>query len=95
MKRENNRHYKHVLYKGVLRDTARAPQPLTNPPTGHQMSQQGLAKNEQKCQFRAKFGHFWAKILIFTGESKSFVNHVTEKPPRHLWCELVVFLLRL
>ena len=30
-----------------MRDTARAPQPTTNPPTGHQMSLQGLAQNDQ------------------------------------------------
>ena len=29
----------------------------------------------------AFFGH---KIVIFTGGSKSFGTHVTEKPPRHL-----------
>ena len=46
---------------GVLRDTARAPQPPTNPPTGHQISRQGLAQNDQKCRFWAKFGCYWAK----------------------------------
>ena len=25
------------------------------------MSRQGLAQNEQKCQFQVKFGRFWAK----------------------------------
>ena len=29
---------KFVKYKGVLRDTARAPQPPTNQPAGYQMS---------------------------------------------------------
>ena len=67
-----------------MRDTARAPQPPTNPPTGHQMSRQGLAQNEQKCHFWAKFGLFGQQILIFTGEIKSFVTHITENPPRHL-----------
>ena len=47
------------------------------------MSQQGLAQNDQKCQFQAKFV-FGQKILIFTGESKSFGTHITEKPPRQL-----------
>ena len=68
----------------MLRETARAPQPPTNPPTGHQMSRQGLAQNEQKCQIQAKFGRSWAKNLIFTGEIKSFVTRITENPPRHL-----------
>ena len=27
---------------------------------------------------------FGLKILIFTGEIKSFVTHITENPPRHL-----------
>ena len=40
------------------------------------MSRQGLALNDQKCQFQAKF-------LFFTGEIKSFVTHITENPPRH------------
>ena len=38
----------------------------------------------------AKFGQnlvvFWQKLLIFTGESKSFGTQITEKPPRHLVC---------
>ena len=67
-----------------MRDTARAPQPPTNPPTGHQMNRQGLSKSEQICQFWAKLGCSWAKILIFTGEIKSFVTHITENPPKHL-----------
>ena len=29
------------------------------------MSRQGLAQNEQKCQFRAKVGRFWAKNPFF------------------------------
>ena len=67
----------------VLRDTAREPQPSTNPPTRHQMSRRGLAQNDQKCQFRAKFSS-WAKNPIFSGEIKSFVTHKTENPPRNL-----------
>ena len=53
-----------------MRDTARASQQPTNPPAGHQMSWQGLAQNDQKCNFWAKLCCFRAKI--FTGESKSF-----------------------
>ena len=60
-----------------MRDTARAT-------TTNQMSWQGLAQIDQKCQFWAKFGCSWAKILFFTGEIKSFVTHITENPPRHL-----------
>ena len=44
-----------------MRDTARAPQPPTNPPAGHQMSRQGLARNDQKCNFWATFCNFRAK----------------------------------
>ena len=39
---------------------------------------------DQKRQFWAKFGRFWAKILFFTWEIISFVTHITENPPRHL-----------
>ena len=39
--------------------------------------------NEQECQFWAKFGRFGQKIVIFTGESKSFGTHKPEKPRRH------------
>ena len=45
-------------------DTAQAPQPPTNPPTGHQMSQQGLAQNDQKC-------NFWAKLCRFRANGKT------------------------
>ena len=48
------------------------------------MSRHRLAQNEQKCQFQAKLVIFGQKILIFTGEIKSFVPHITENPPRHL-----------
>ena len=58
---------------------------------GPQSSRQGLAKNDQISQFRAKFGCFGAKILICTGESKSFGTNVREKPPTHLVC--IVFLV--
>ena len=61
-----------------MRDTARGPKPPTNPTTEHQMSRQGLARIDQKCQFWVKFGRFWAKILIFTGEK------VLVQRPRHL-----------
>ena len=69
---------------GVLRDTARAPQPPTDPPTGHRISLHGLAQIDQNCQFWAKFGRLGQKILISTGKIKSFVTHITENPPRHL-----------
>ena len=49
-----------------------APQPPFNPPTGHQMSRQGLAKNDQRCQFWTKFGRFWAKNPDFYWKKKKF-----------------------
>ena len=67
-----------------MRDTARAPQPPTNPPTGHQMSRQGLTQNDQKCQFWAKLGCFWANNPNFYWRKQKFGTHITEKPPRHL-----------
>ena len=44
-----------------MRDTARAPQPPTDPQIGHQISLHGLAQIDQKCQFWAQFGRFLAK----------------------------------
>ena len=67
-----------------MRDTARAPQLPTDPPTGHHISLHGLAQIDQKCQFWAKFGHSLAKNPNFTGEIKSFVTHIMENPPKHL-----------
>ena len=52
---------------GVLRDTARAPQP----PTGHRISLHGLAQIDQKCQFWAKFGCFWAKNPLYSPRAES------------------------
>ena len=57
-----------------------APQTPANPPTGHQMSQQWTKK--ANCGLNLVV--FGQKILIFTGEIKSFVTHITENPPRHL-----------
>ena len=54
-----------------MRDTARAPQPPTDQPTGHQMH--ALAQIDQKCQFWAKFGRFWAKNLNFYWKKQKFV----------------------
>ena len=54
----------------------------------------GRAPNGQKCQFRAKFGRAWAKILILTGESKSFGTRIMEKTPKQRgpnWYEKVFF----
>ena len=66
-----------MKYTGVLRDTARAPQPPTNPPTGHQMSRPKMNKN-------ANFGQFWAKNPNFYWRNQKFCYPHNEKPPRHL-----------
>ena len=58
---------------GVLRDTARATQQPANPPTGHRMSRQGLAQNDQECQLCAKFGSFGSKIQILLEKAKVLV----------------------
>ena len=74
-----------VISLSVLRDTARAPQPPTDPPTGQRISLHSLAQIDQKYQFWAKFCHFWAKNPFFYWKkNKSFVTHITENPPRHL-----------
>ena len=57
----------------------------TNPPTGHQMSRQGLFV-PKKAYFRPNLDVFGQKVLIFMGGSKSFGTHVTEQPPGHLVC---------
>ena len=62
-----------------MRDTARAK--TTNQPTNR-------APNEPAMDKNAKFGPnlvvFGQKILIITGEIKSFDTHITENQPRHL-----------
>ena len=40
----------------------------------------------KKANFEPNLIVFGQKILIFTGESKSFGTHITEKTPRHLVC---------
>ena len=57
---------------GVLRDTARAPQPPTD---------NIWPKMTKNADFGPNLAVFWAKILIFMGESKSFGTNITEKPP--------------
>ena len=36
--------------------------------------------------FAQNFAVLVQNIIIFTGDSKSFGTHITEKPPRHLVC---------
>ena len=43
------------------------------------MSWQGLAKNDQKCKFRAKFGRFWAKYPNFLLEKAKVMVHTEGK----------------
>ena len=38
----------------------------------------------KNANFEPNLVAFGQKILIFTGEIKSFVTHITENPPRHL-----------
>ena len=52
--------------------------------TTNQMSRQGLAQNEQKCHFRAKFGLFWAKNPNFYRRNQKGCHPHTKNPPRHL-----------
>jgi len=65
---------------GVLQDTTLAPQPPTNPPTGHLLSRQGLAKLNKNASFGPNLVVLGQKIVIFTREIKSFVTHITENP---------------
>ena len=54
----------------------------------HQQGTKWAGKAWPKMNKNANFGPnlvvFGQKILIFTGESKSFGTHITEKTPRHL-----------
>ena len=75
---------------GVLRDTARAPQPPTNQPTGHQMSRQGLYV-PKKAYFGAKMAVFGPNILIILGGSKSSGTHISEN---HLRTSFALFFCR-
>ena len=72
-----------------MRDTARAPQPPTDPPTGHRISLHGLAQIDQKCQFWAKFGCFWAKNPFFYWRNQKFCyphnGKPTQAPCSHLF----------
>ena len=61
---------------GVLWDTARAPQPSTNQPTGHQISRQGLYV-PKKAYFGAKMAVFGPNILIILGGSQISGTHIS------------------
>ena len=70
-------HNNHKVNRCLVRYSPRAT-------TTNQMSWQGLAQNEQKCHFRAKFGLFWAKNPNFYWRNQKFCHPHTENPPRHL-----------
>ena len=57
-----------------MRDTARVPQPPTDPPTGHRISLHGLAHIDQKCQIWAKFGRFWEKNPFVNGANDHYTR---------------------
>ena len=61
---------------------ARAPQQPTNPTTGHRMSRQGLAQNDQNANLGPNLVVLGQQIQILSGESIRFGTHQTEKPPR-------------
>ena len=50
------------------------------PTTGHWISLHGLAQIDQKCQYRAKFGRFWAKNPFFYWRNHKFCYPHNEKP---------------
>ena len=67
---------------GVLRDTARAPQP----PSNRAPNEPARPFCAQESIFWGKSDRFWAKNLIFKGGRKSFGTHLTKKTPRHFSC---------
>ena len=50
------------------------------PTTGHWISLHGLAQIDQKCQFWAKFGCFWAKNPFFYWRNQKFCYPHNGKP---------------
>ena len=54
----------------------------TNQPTNR--APKVWPKVNKNANFGPNLVGFGQKILIFTGESKSFATHITENPPRHL-----------
>ena len=51
------------------------------------MSRQGLAQNDQNCNFWAKLCRFRAKKHNFYWRKQKFwYPHITEKPPMHIVC---------
>ena len=54
----------------------------TNQPTNRAPNEP--ARPGKNANFRPNLDVFGQKILIFTGEIKSFVTHITENPPKHL-----------
>ena len=70
-----------------MRNTARAPQPPTNQPTGHQMSRQGLYVPEKV---------FWGAEIKFFCEGAKVVVHTyqktTEAPCSH--CFMVMHITK-
>ena len=67
-----------------MRDTARAPQPPTNQPTGHQMSRKGLYV-PKKAYFWEKWP-FWAKYPNYFMKEQKFRYPLIRKPLRHIVC---------
>ena len=65
---------------GVLRDTARGT--TTNQTTNRAPNEP--ARPGKNANFGPNLVVLGQKILIFTGEIKSFITHITENPPRHL-----------
>ena len=56
-----------------------APQPPTNPPTGHQMSQQW-----KKMPNSGQIGSFLGKKSFFYWRNQKYCHPHTENPPKHL-----------
>ena len=67
-----------------MRDTARTPQPPTDPQQGTEKTCMAWPKLTKNANFGPNLVVFGQKILFFTGEIISFVTHITENPPRHL-----------
>ena len=62
-----------------MQGTARAPQPPTNPPIGHQMSRQGLAHNGKKCQQKNHLNTLFALFYGWEWDEMSNIANISSK----------------
>ena len=78
-KKTLNGRYLNKVNRCLARYSQRAT--TTSQPFNRAPNEPAMVRN---ANFKLNLVVFEQKILIFTGEIKSFVTHITENPPRHL-----------